>query len=88
LIAFYGAHGIFYELPRRVSLFTKFFLVSLIYYIVVSIVEVIVLSIAAANYKKACEEKYPEYKDQCPYNFDFLRWGASLAVGVVIDVSI
>ncbi|CAG8528148.1 4736_t:CDS:2, partial [Scutellospora calospora] len=46
--AFYGAHGIYHEIPHRVAKFVRFYFIAYIFYIVAEIVFVIVVEIAVA----------------------------------------
>jgi hypothetical protein len=87
LIAFYGAHGIYNEIPHRVALFTKFFLYSIIFNITMNILSVISLSIAASKDKGNCERANPNNTEVCNYKFPFVSWLINFVIGVIIEVS-
>jgi uncharacterized membrane protein YbjE (DUF340 family) len=86
LVAFYGAHGINNENLSRVKLFTIFFLVSLIFYIVMSVVGMILLSMAESKLKKQCEQLYPEQAEYCNSNVSYTRLIIGFAIGVIFDI--
>ncbi|GBC09775.1 hypothetical protein RclHR1_00910025 [Rhizophagus clarus] len=86
LIAFYGAHGIYNEIPDRVGLFAKFFLYSIIFSVIMSILSVVSLSIAAANDKGNCERANPNNTQVCNYKFPFVSWFINFIIGLIIEV--
>src|SRR6266498_3687332 len=78
LIAFYGAHGIFNEILERVTLFTKLYFYSIVYFVIINIISLISLSI---RYKRECGKEV-----DC--NGFFVQWLLSFIIGLIINVSI
>ncbi|CAG8584707.1 hypothetical protein GLOIN_2v1631678 [Rhizophagus irregularis DAOM 181602=DAOM 197198] len=77
-----GIHGIYYKKAGEVKVLTKFAFISLLVYVLFSIIEIILL-LNVVGYQKYCRSLNPKHPSYYEYCYPFARWGITFAVGII-----